>query len=211
MISSLKPFKNIVFDLGGVILNIDYILAIEAFKKIGVANFNEFYSKAQQDRIFDLYETGKISSEEFVEHLLKACPKGTCEKDIVDAWNAMLLDLPGERIDLLNRLRKKYRIFLLSNTNEIHFKAYSQYLEKEFGFSDFSGVFEKEYLSFKIGKRKPNAEVFEYVLKENGLVAHETIFIDDSIQHIEGASFSGIKAFHLKDGMDICNLFKGEI
>ena len=110
----------------------------------------------------------------------------------------MLLAIPEERLTFIKALAKKYRLFLLSNTNEIHVTAFSAYMQNTFGFSDFSGHFEKAYYSCRIGKRKPDAEAFLHVLEENNLRAEETLFIDDSKQHVEGAAKDGIHARWLR-------------
>jgi glucose-1-phosphatase len=201
-------YKNIIFDLGGVILNIDYQLSIKAFQNLGIANFEMVYSQAQQERLFDLYETGHISSEDFINGICGKCGLALEKEGVIAAWNAMLLDLPMERLNLLEKLKSHYRTFLLSNTNEIHISAYSKYLSEEFGFASLGNYFEKQYLSYEIGLRKPDKEVFEFVLQENGLKPGETLFIDDSIQHIEGAKSAGIDAFHLTGGLTINTLFK---
>lgn len=206
--TSVNNFKNIIFDLGGVILNIDYNLTIEAFKKLGIEDFKNVYSKAQQGSLFDDFETGKSSPAEFIEGLLSFTNKSISPDKIIAAWNAMLLDLPEERIDLLATLRKKHRIFLLSNTNIIHYQAYSAYLQSAFGMSDFHSIFEKQYLSFEIGMRKPDREIFELVIRENNLAPAETLFIDDSIQHVEGAKLAGINAIHLTGQSTIIDIFK---
>lgn len=190
-------YKNIIFDLGGVILNIDYSILITAFGKLGLENFEEHYSKAQQEKFFDLYEKGLISSEEFTSRLKNHCKAGTTDKDVADAWNSMLLDLPQKRMDLLNKLNKTHRTFLLSNTNDIHMTWIHNYLQKIFGIADFSGCFEKVYLSFLLNTRKPEAEIFELVLRENNLIPEETLFIDDSPQHLEGAGKLGIQTYLL--------------
>ena len=119
----------------------------------------------------------------------------------------MLLDLPVQRIELLKQLSTNYRLFLLSNTNIIHYRAYSAYLKQTFCKMIFDEIFEKQYLSFEIGMRKPDREIFELVLSENKLIASETIFIDDSIQHVEGAREAGITAYHLQPGESILELF----
>jgi glucose-1-phosphatase len=205
-----REFKNIIFDLGGVILNIDYTLTEKAFRKLGAANFNEMYSQAKQELLFDKIEKGEISSEEFISRIKTICTGAESEEEIISAWNAMLLDLPGERTVLLKKLQSRYRTFLLSNTNEIHIKAYGDYLSSTFGFRNLEPFFEKEYLSYQIGMRKPDKEIFEHVLKENNLKPHETIFIDDSPQHIKGALEIGIHAVLLSPGSTIIDLFDGE-
>ncbi|MDQ3111958.1 MAG: HAD family phosphatase [Bacteroidota bacterium] len=199
--------RNIIFDLGGVILNLDPAATQKAFESVGMPDFKEQYSTITQTGCFDDFDRGKISEKEFRDHLKKFLPDTITDEAIDKAWNAMLLDLPKERLELLKSLGKKYRLFLLSNTNEIHVTAFSAYLQKEYGFRDFSAYFERWYYSCRIGKRKPDAEIFEFVLNENGLLAEETLFIDDSPQHIEGAKKVGIKSYLLPAGKDICSAF----
>ena len=205
----LNGVKNIIFDLGGVILNIDYEQTANAFKKIGIKNFNDIYSQAKQGKVFDKLETGEITPEEFREYIKEIVPSLQLS-DIDKSWNAMLLDLPVQRINLLKELKKKYRLFLLSNTNEIHIKCFRKIIESSYGENIFDSIFEHQYYSSDIGLRKPNADCFQYVLEKNGLEASETLFIDDSIQHVEGARKLKINAYHLIPGEDITALFLGK-
>ena len=202
----LTGVKNIIFDLGGVILNIDYGQTANAFKKIGVTNFDEIYSQAKQGQVFDKLETGKLSIEEFSNYMKEFVPS-LKSIDIDKAWNAMLLDLPVQRIDLLKELKKGYRLFLLSNTNEIHIKAFRKMIKSSYGEYILDDIFEQQYYSSEIGMRKPNVDCFQYVLDQNGLEPSETLFIDDSMQHVEGARKLKIKAYHLKQEEDITTLF----
>jgi putative hydrolase of the HAD superfamily len=199
--------KNIIFDLGGVILNIDYRLTSQAFQNLGLSDFDEKYSQAKQSHLFDRLETGKITPEDFRKKLKAYFSQTVSDTDMDNAWNAMLLDLPKQRIDLLKQLSKNYRLFLLSNTNIIHYRAYSAYLKQTFGKMIFDEIFEKQYLSFEIGMRKPDKQIFELVLNENNLRPSETLFIDDSIQHVEGAAKTGINAYHLQPTETIINVF----
>lgn len=199
--------KNIIFDLGEVILNIDYSLCERAFERLGIKNFKSIYSQKEQIGLFDDFETGKISDGEFRRQLMKLIPHKISPKQFDDAWNAMLLDLPNERIRLLEKLKNQYRTFLLSNTNEIHIRWLSHYLKQTFGFEDFSHLFEKVYLSYKIGMRKPEPQTFNYVLRENGIRKEETLFIDDSIQHIEAAKKIGIRTLLIEKGRTILDYF----
>lgn len=197
MINPANKYKNIIFDLGGVLLNIDYSLVTKAFLALGLTDFDKLYSKAHQTKLFDLYEKGQISSEAFRNHV-KTCFSTPINDSAIDkAWNAMLLDLPAERLHLLQQLKTKHRIFLLSNTNDIHIQYINNYLKETFGINDLSGYFEKVYLSYEVGMRKPDAEIFELVLSENNLNPNETLFIDDSIQHIEGAKKLDIHTYWL--------------
>ena len=190
-----------------MILNIDYRLTEKAFGKLGLRDFDRIYSQATQTELFDALEKGLITPDEFRKEIRKFLNEGISDSQIDEAWNTMLLDLPEERIQLLERLKKKYRIFLLSNTNEIHFDAFTTYIKNKFKRDVFAEVFERAYVSHKIQMRKPEAEIFEHVLSENNLKREETLFIDDSIQHIESANKVGINTIHLKNGETILTLF----
>lgn len=205
MTAAEKPIKNIIFDLGGVILNIDPALTAHAFNKLGLSDY-EGLAQGRPKNLFEQYEMGRCSSEDFRSEIKKWISTNTSTEQIDMAWNAMLLDLPIERLTFLLSLKDKYRLFLLSNTNEIHINRYSQYLNERHGILDLSHIFEKQYYSYTIGMRKPNADIFEFVLAENALLAHETIFIDDSPQHIETAGRLGIHTHHLTKLQTIVDL-----
>jgi putative hydrolase of the HAD superfamily len=208
MIIPANKYKNIIFDLGGVLLNIDYKLATKAFSDLGLTDFDKLFSKAHQTKLFDLYEKGQISSETFRNHVKSCFNIPIDDSTINNAWNTMLLDFPPERLLLLQQLKTKHRIFLLSNTNEIHIQYINNYFQETFGIPDLSGYFEKVYLSYEVGMRKPDAEIFELVLSENKLDPNETLFIDDSIQHIEGAKKLGIHTYWLDIKKEsVMNLF----
>ncbi|MBL4653577.1 MAG: HAD family phosphatase [Flavobacteriales bacterium] len=173
---AVNNIKNIIFDLGGVILNIDYHKTANAFKELGLTNFDELYSQFQQNNLFNDLETGNILPQEFINTIKLVLPEKTPTTEIINAWNAMLLDLPRQRIDLLSRVGRNYRIFLLSNTNKIHYEAYMAYFEKEYQLS-FNDIFEKAFYSHQIGLRKPNIDSFEFVLSNSNLDKKETLFI----------------------------------
>lgn len=190
-------YKNIIFDFGGVIINIDYNLTAKAFQQLGLDNFGELFSKAKQSDLFDLYEKGRITSDEFRTRLKQFLNADLDAAQIDRAWNAMLLDLPQERLNLLQKLKNTHRTFLLSNTNEIHINTIWDSLKNNMGIDDFTAYFEKTYLSYCVQMRKPDAEIFELVLTENNLEPGETLFIDDSPQHIEAAKKLGIQTYWL--------------
>jgi putative hydrolase of the HAD superfamily len=201
-----SAIKNIIFDWGGVIINIDYNATVDAFKKLNIPDFDEHYTQARQKDIFDKFEIGAISPTEFRNGLRHELGNHFSDDQIDTAWGAMLLDIPKARVELLLKLKEKYRIFLLSNTNLIHEEQIVDTINQELGFEFFS-LFEKVYLSHRIGMRKPNAEIFEYVVKENKLLLTETLFIDDSEQHVDGASKIGLQAFYLQEGMETAEIF----
>ena len=202
-----SSIKNIIFDFGGVILNIDYKLTENAFSKLGLKDFDKIYSQATQKELFNVFEKGLISPDEFRTQIRKFIDADVSDVQIDTAWNSMLLDLPEERVVLIDKLKSKYKLFLLSNTNEIHYTNFSAYMKNKFRRDLFSDVFDKTYVSHKVHMRKPDAEIFELALNENNLKREETIFIDDSIQHIEGARKVGLNAIFLEKGKTILDLF----
>ncbi len=201
-------FKAIIFDLGGVILNLDYNKTSQAFKNLGVSNFDELYSQALQNNIFNDFETGQISSDEFRTYIKSISPVKLTNTQIDMAWNAMLLNLPIERVELLQVLKKTHHLVLFSNTNAIHLVALQEIIRQDHGNSNLlETLFDQTYYSHLLKQRKPNIEAFQYIIDELNLTPEETIFIDDSIQHIEGAKLSGLQCHHLVD-QDILDLFK---
>ncbi|WP_448519453.1 HAD family hydrolase [Rhodoflexus sp.] len=202
-----KDFPNIIFDLGGVILNLDIPRTIRAFSEITGKDFAQWYTQANQKALFDAFEIGKISPEEFRHALRKELGVPLSDAEIDNCWNAMLLDLPAERLQLLKQLKESKRTFLLSNTNAIHKTAFDQIIENQHSITGLGHLFEQDYYSHLLGMRKPHAEVFHYILETHGLRASETLFIDDSIQHIEGAKKAGLHALHLTAQTDIIHIF----
>lgn len=199
----MSRYKNIVFDLGGVILNLDLQRTSDAFRNLGFADFDSVYGQLKQSDVFDRFDKGHLSENDFRNALAAHLPETVTASEIDSAWNAMLLDLPAARIRFLESIKNTHRIFLLSNTNEIHVRAFEAYLEQAFGFSNFEHIFEKVYYSCRIGLRKPDREIFDFVLAENNLHPGETLFIDDSPQHVEGARLTGITGYWLRDGKTI--------
>ena len=188
----MTAIKNILFDLGGVLYHIDYSITIKAFEKLGIKNFHKHFSKQQQNNLFDRLETGKISNTDFIKEMKILLPNCTRE-EIINAWNGLLIGIPQENIQLLKDLSKKYRLFLLSNTNLIHINRINKLLHKEYNLKSLEPLFDKIYLSHQIGMRKPNTKTFKWVLRDAKILAHETLFIEDSIQHIKGANKVGIR------------------
>lgn len=204
----MQGIKNIIFDLGGVILNINYHATSEAFTKLGVHNFNELYSQFHGSDLFNNLETGHVSVEEFLATMHKYVPEGVTDEQIVAAWNAMLLDFPLQRLQLLQQLRQHYNLYLLSNTNAIHLQAFNKILETSRGIPSLATFFDKAYYSHLMGQRKPNKEAYQMVIDENGLVPDETLFIDDTLPNIEGAKQVGLQTLYLQPPRTILEVFK---
>lgn len=199
--------KNIIFDLGGVIINLDFHRSVAALQRLSKNQQPIAFSPQAQAELFDLYETGRISSAAFRAGLRETYALEGDDHVLDTAWNAMLLDIPPERIALLRELSKKYRLFLLSNTNAIHTARFNQTVQAVTGLPSLDGLFEKAYYSHLIGLRKPDAAVFTHILAENNLVSTETLFIDDSIQHIESARALHLQTLHLQPPLTINEFF----
>lgn len=198
----IQGIRHIIFDLGGVLLNIDYSLTEKAFVDLGITDFGTIYSQLKQSSVFDDFEVGKINEQTFVSALQSFSKMELTDQQIVAAWNAMLLDLPLRRLQILQQLRIYHDLVLLSNTNEIHEAAFNKIIHRDHHVM-LPTFFDKVYYSHKIGIRKPMKEIFEKVVVECGFVAEHTLFIDDSPQHIEGAKQLGIQTIFLEKGMTI--------
>jgi glucose-1-phosphatase len=206
-----SSIKNIIFDFGGVICNLDIQRTVDKFKEFGLPKKEITSTQKEQDQQFDLlvssYETGLISSPQFRDAIRNNYQVAPTDRAIDDAWNALLAGIPEPRIRLLENVRKNYRIFLLSNSNEIHYLKYREELQTQFGYTDFDDLFEKAYFSYSVHLRKPDPAIFKLVLTENNLTPAETLFIDDTLIHIESARGLNIKGYHLGEGEEICSLF----
>jgi HAD superfamily hydrolase (TIGR01509 family) len=185
--------KVILLDLGGVLINLNYQLTIEAFERLGLKDAPAFYSQANQTKLFDQYECGQISTQRFINELLNFLPARTSPNKVVEAWNEMILDFPNERLKKLIEIGDKYPVYLLSNTNELHMQAVRRSLSKTTE-NSLESYFQKTFLSHEIGYRKPNADVFHFVATQMKVEFNEILFIDDSKQHIDGALKLGIDA-----------------
>ncbi len=198
-----KNIRHIILDFGGVILNIDYKKTEQAFVDLGVTGFADRYSQLQQTELFDLLETGKSDRATFVNQLKEITGPDTTDEQIIGAWNAMLLDIPLRRLQILQQLQLHFDMFLLSNTNEIHEEAFNKILKAQCGFNSMGVFFDKVYYSHRIGMRNPDTGIFRFILEQNSLDPAKTLFVDDSPQHIEGAKAAGIQTIFLEPGMTI--------
>lgn len=194
--------KNIIFDLGGVILDVDYNRAVEAFRNLSIPDFNALYSQQKQALFFDRFEKGALSAAEF-RQVIRNMNQSLDDASIDKAWNSMILETPPERMDFLEKLKTRFGLYLLSNTNEIHIRHFQEYFSKTFGPGRFESLFKKIYLSSLLGMRKPEAGIFKLVISENVLNPEETVFIDDSVQHVEGARQTGLHTLLLPSGKKI--------
>ena len=201
----MEGIKNIIFDLGGVIMNIDFKRTEAAFNKLGFVNYREFMTQFHITPLFEAYETGKIDDASFIKGVQELSGLSITEEEVIEAWNALLLDFPPARLELLESLKRHYRLFLLSNTNALHYAAFQDRLHAQTG-KLLEDYFEKTYYSHTARLRKPYAAIYQLVLEENGLSAADTLFIDDTASNFSGAESLGIKTLHLKPPMQITEL-----
>lgn len=195
--------KNIIFDLGGVIYDIRYENIPEAFARMGAGNLVSLYSKAKQTDFIDRYEEGLISSGNFCGEIRRLSDIPLTDEQIKEAWNAILIDVPAARVDFLLKLKERYNLYLFSNTNQFNYECFIAHLKQKYGFDFFETIFKAAYFSHILHIRKPKAEGFQKIMQEQQLNPTETLFIDDSPQHVESARKCGLQTYHLKDGETI--------
>lgn len=204
-----KPIENIIFDFGGVILDIDISLAVKAFERLGVDNIRqEDIHPETKDFFLDL-EVGAISDDQFLEEIRKIYPKAReiSDEKLWSAWNEILLEFSKERFELIKELNKHYNVYLLSNTNHPHRVFWCEKFEKEFG-APFESYFKKCYYSDELFCRKPDAEIYRKVLEDAAIEAEKSLFIDDNFCNFAGATQVGLNWYHLTNGETILDIFK---
>ena len=195
----MEGIKNIIFDLGGVIYDLNHGLSHQAFRALGMPGIDKLFSHSGQSEIFDHLEMGLISPEEFRDHIREIGGKDLSDEEIDHAFNALLIGFNHpEYFDFLTDLKKDYRTFLLSNNNAIHYEYIMDQLERDRNERSLSPYFEKDYYSHLMGMRKPHPEIFEEVLEEEGLEPEETLFIDDTLIHLTTARGLGLHTYHKK-------------
>ena len=202
----MQPIKNIIFDLGGVFLNIDFQLTNKAFKDLGVDRFEAMFNQHHVNDLFELLETGKLSESDFYDAFRKESQTNLSNEQIKNAWNALLLDFPEERIQWLEEIKDKYNIYLFSNTIQIHYDQFIANFAKAFPGKDFNSYFIKAYYSQTLGLRKPYTNSFEKIVVEQALKPSETLFIDDTLKNIEGAQKVGLQTVHLVAPLTVTQL-----
>jgi putative hydrolase of the HAD superfamily len=195
----MEHIKNIIFDYGNVIFLIDYGRTQRSFAELGIENVERFFAHTGHAPLFDEFEKGNITAAEFRNGIRSITGKASLSDEQIDqAWNTLLIGVPPVNHDVLLEARKRYRTFLLSNINEIHYTSVMNHLDKEHHIPSNDIFFEKTYYSHLTGMRKPDKNIFELVLNENNLEPSETLFIDDSPQHIRTAAELGLNTFLMR-------------
>lgn len=196
--SVMKKISTIIFDLGGVLLNLDQDKTLRAFGRLGL----DLDDVNESSSIFNDFETGKLNAADF-RHGIKSLKKGEITDHEIDiAWNAMLLETSEERLKLLENLSKHFTLYLLSNTNSIHIQHFRKYIDEHFGLNRWDKLFAKQFLSYEMGKRKPNKDIYLHVLDDIAREADECIFIDDNMSNVRTAAALGIHTIWAKTPLD---------
>jgi len=198
--------RNIIFDLGGVFINLDNALTEKSFRALGAKDFSNYFGHGFASSFFIDYELGKISNVQFIAELRSMLGKYVPDEELIKAWNALLLDFPKERIDILDQLKNKYRLFLFSNTNALHLAEVRKIYAKGFPNRSLEDHFERAYYSHILGLRKPDRSSFEYIILENHLDPASTLFVDDALINVQGAVAAGLQGYFLDKGQTVTNI-----
>lgn len=203
----LGNIKNIIFDLGNVLLNLDFEASIKAFQQLGLKTDVLDKKLAYSDPVFYELEVGKITANEFIARVRKVLnnPYAT-DLQIEDAWYAMIKDIPAKRVRKLQELAENYNVYLFSNTNQIHIERLHTEFKRMHGI-DFPSLFVKDYYSHEIHERKPDLSSYEKVIELSGINPNESVFVDDLETNLAGAEKAGLKTFWIKEGMEMAEVF----
>ncbi len=199
--------ENIIFDFGGVVLDIDPELTVKEFGKLGVEDLEIFNTSDFVKSIVRKFERGIFTPEVFRDKIREFLKIDATDQQIDDAWNALLFDIPAERIKVIEDVKKHYSIYLLSNSNEIHYDLYVRDLQLRFGYREFDELFNKAYFSFDLHMCKPDPDIYEFVLYQHNMNPETTLFIDDKEENINAAKALGLKTFLLKPPLRIRDIF----
>ncbi len=200
--------ENIIFDFGGVIIDIDPLMTVKELEKLGCHNIYKLKSKDFYEKVIFKFEKGIDTPAVFHNKLRQYIGLNLTDQQLDDAWNALLFDIPQERIHVIEQVKKYYPIYLLSNSNEIHYDLFVRDLQLRFGYREFDELFDKAYFSFDLHLAKPHIEIYEFIINQHGLNPAKTLFIDDRIENIEGALKAGLKTYHLESPQQISDIFQ---
>jgi putative hydrolase of the HAD superfamily len=205
----VNGIRNIVFDLGGVLMNIDFRRTFNAFEVIGFRGAEKWFQEPEIERLCMEFETGVYCSIEWRRKFREVTGFKCSDIQFDKAWNALLLDFPPERIRRVEELAKSYKTFLLSNTNPIHARHFNSQLREQFGIESMDHLLDKAWYSHNMGLRKPDERIFQRILKAGRLVPEETLYLDDSELNVKVAASLGIQAIHVTDDFTILEALAG--
>jgi putative hydrolase of the HAD superfamily len=200
--------ETIIFDFGGVIIDIDPQLTMNEFAKLGARKLNPDELQDMISTLIRRFERGIFTPEVFRNRMRDYLQFSATDQEFDDAWNALLFDIPGERVEIIEQVKNNYQIYLLSNSNEIHYDLYVRDLQLRFGYTEFDDLFEKSFFSFDLHMTKPDLEIYEFVIYQNGFDVSKTLFIDDTEENIVAAKKLGLKTYLLQKPERVRDIFK---
>ena len=203
----MKDIKNIVFDLGGVLIDLDFPRALKAFEQAGLTDIAKNVQAFNREGIFMDLELGNISSEDFFQAICNRSTQPLSATQAEDYWNLILKEIPQEKLQVIRNLRKHYHVYLLSNTNQPHWEYICKECFEKDGFT-INDYFEKIFLSYEMHLAKPDKRIFLQMLQENNMIPEETLFIDDSEANCKAAEETGIRTVHYRIGEDLKSIFE---
>ena len=183
----MKAIKNVILDLGGVIINIDPMRTAEYLAAHGVNDIETFFARLEEARVFERVELGKINEEEMLDEIRRLIPKSPPKEILRAAWNSLLLDIPAERGAIVQRLAAKYPLYLLSNTSPGHIAIIDDMVQRQFAWKSLREPFVQTFYSYEMGARKPEGAIYAHMLEESGLNPEESVFLDDTLANLEKA------------------------
>jgi glucose-1-phosphatase len=201
-----NPIKNIIFDFGGVILPVDPMAFAAGLMELGCTDVLGLHERFMAQQVYSRFEKGEMSPGEFRMMLRTGLSNHASDEQLDKAWNLILGEIPSHRVRFLESLKPRYRTFLLSNTNKIHYDRYQEQFRETYGHQSLDNLFEKTYYSFLLKLYKPDPAIFEFVLRDSRLNAEETLFVDDYASNIEAAKKLGLQTIHLEDGMELAEI-----
>ncbi len=202
-----STIKNIIFDFGGVIIDIDPNAVVNNLKDNGFTDFQRL-KEPEFVNILNQFEKGIIRAETFRKKVCSFLNMPLNKNKFDDIWNSMLYDIPERRINLIKNLKPNYHVYLMSNSNEIHYDMFVRDLQLRFGYREFDNLFDKSFFSFDLHLMKPDPDVFTYIFDHYDLKPEETLFIDDTPENILSAQKMGMLTYHLLRGSRVVNLFE---
>ena len=203
--------KNLIFDLGGVIINLDMSLSFQKFAKLGNISLEQMNQMAENEPLFNKYEKGLITSAQFRTGICALLNRDIPDAQIDIAWNAMLLDIPLERLQFIERLKPHYKLLVLSNTNEIHITEFIKRMDTVYGAKKYDALFDDIYYSHLVNMRKPAAEIYQFVLQENNIIAQETLYLEDNRENIESSKKLGFMTYEVPTNQLDLNFLENEL
>ena len=194
---NLSRVRTVIFDLGGVLLNLDPNRTRQAMVDLGIGHFEQLFTVHKATDLFNRLETGGVEPRTFVETLVREADRPVTGPEIVDAWNAMLLDYRQDSLRFIEQLKQRQHVLLFSNTNAIHYESFQRTLRETTPWRRLEDLFHTSYFSHILGRRKPEPTAYEAIVEEQELDPGTTLFIDDNLQNVLGARSAGLMAHHL--------------